>query len=239
MKNTRRSPEKFPRFDRHSFTLIELLVVIAIIAILAAILLPALNSARERGRSAACVNNLKQLGNAVMFYSQANDDYIPHSQFDSNNTWHYQLEKIVYPGQTGYQGGGVFICPSFPFAGNVPNGQTAARTYGYNNTAYQANAQAAGKEHRFATYRKITKIGRVTERPLIVDFYPYTRTDNNRPLFFGNDNFTDDEGHANYQALNWHNKSANFLAPGGNVFNEKGTRANYPTGRIELCYDTW
>ena len=58
-----------------SFTLIELLVVIAIIAILAAILLPALNSARERGRSASCVSSLKQYGNAFTFYFDDNQDF--------------------------------------------------------------------------------------------------------------------------------------------------------------------
>jgi prepilin-type N-terminal cleavage/methylation domain-containing protein len=60
-----------------SFTLIELLVVIAIIAILAAMLLPVLGKARERGKSASCSSNLKQIGTGIELYIQDSREYLP------------------------------------------------------------------------------------------------------------------------------------------------------------------
>ena len=59
------------------FTLIELLITIAILAILAGVLLPALNSAREKGRDISCFSNLKQIGTMLQMYIDSNDDITP------------------------------------------------------------------------------------------------------------------------------------------------------------------
>ena len=69
------------------FTLIELLVVIAIIALLMAILMPALNRAREQGKRTACLNNLRQLAMGWILYADDSDDKIVHANTGRDDAW--------------------------------------------------------------------------------------------------------------------------------------------------------
>ena len=155
MKN-RFAPKPFA--CRRAFTLVELLVVITSLAVLAAMLLPALAKAQEKARSAQCVDNLRQWGLAYRMYADDNDDFLPRrgqgvqvlAEIDRPADWFNALP--IYFGLVSFQAmvsnnvtpaahdQSVFICP----AAKNPGG-TYFLPYGVNMNLCPWNLPVATK----------------------------------------------------------------------------------------------
>ncbi|MBI5832846.1 MAG: DUF1559 domain-containing protein [Armatimonadetes bacterium] len=120
---------------KRAFTLIELLVVIAIIAILAAILFPVFAKAREKARTSSCGSNLKQMGLAIMQYTQDYDEMITPAR-TSGDAQSWRVITVPY-----IKSRDIFKCPSNTANANASNDAVFPISYAANGGTGAAGAQ--------------------------------------------------------------------------------------------------